>query len=361
MNIRVVTPAPRDIWQEVLACDPDALVSQTPEWLDCICASSPYRDASRLYETSDGRSLVLPLVRRTGVLRTFGLGYSPPSSWGIGGIIAPGGPRRAEIAAVLEDLARHHNLRTIIRPNPRHGERWAEAAPDDIVKIPRVAHILDLEGGFDTVWSERFKSATRTKVRKAEKSGLTVECDSSGALVPVFYELFRRSVERWAVKQHEPLWLARWRAGRRDPLLKFRSMAQFLGAQFRLWIAFLDRRPAAAILVLQGRNAHYTRGAMEKELAGPTMANYLLHRRAIEDACLAGCRYYHMGESGDSGDLAHFKSRFGAAAYPYAEYRLEKLALTQWDSMLRRLVKRTIGFKDTADSNSSGRKATAGG
>ena len=72
----------------------------------------------------------------------------------------------------------------------------------------------------------------------------------------------------------------------------------------------------------------------------------LLHRLAIEEACRAGCRYYHMGESGSSASLAQFKRRFGANAYGYAEYRLERLPITSVDAHLRRLVKRLIGFTD---------------
>ncbi|HEX2980122.1 MAG TPA: hypothetical protein VHO48_07650, partial [Anaerolineaceae bacterium] len=66
----------------------------------------------------------------------------------------------------------------------------------------------------------------------------------------------------------------------------------------------------------------------------------------IEDACLAGCRYYHMGESGTSTSLSQFKSRLGAIAYPYAQYAIERLPITTTDRKLRGFVKKLIGFKD---------------
>ena len=44
----VVTPAPRAAWRAVHEADPDALVSQTPDWLDCICSVAGFVDASRL-------------------------------------------------------------------------------------------------------------------------------------------------------------------------------------------------------------------------------------------------------------------------------------------------------------------------
>jgi len=49
---------------------------------------------------------------------------------------------------------------------------------------------------------------------------------------------------------------------------------------------------------VHGENADYWRGYSRKDLAGPSRANNLLQRLAIEDACDAGCRYYSMGGSG---------------------------------------------------------------
>jgi lipid II:glycine glycyltransferase (peptidoglycan interpeptide bridge formation enzyme) len=123
-------------------------------------------------------------------------------------------------------------------------------------------------------------------------------------------------------------------------------MARTLGEACRVWVAWAEGQPAAAILVLQGTNAHYTRGMMDKDLAGPTRANYLLHQLAIEDACNAGCRHYHMGETGSSSSLAQFKTRFGALPHRYAEYHLERLPITAFDRRARTVVKRIIGFRD---------------
>jgi hypothetical protein len=74
---------------------------------------------------------------------------------------------------------------------------------------------------------------------------------------------------------------------------------------------------------------------MDTEVAGRTQPNYLLHARAIEAACDAGCRYYHMGETGQSKSLAQFKSRFGASSRDYSEYRIERLPLTAISDLVR--------------------------
>lgn len=347
MNALAVTsPAPVDVWRELLAADPGALVSQSPEWVRALCDYGGYEDATRLYELPGDRQLVLPMVRRRGSKGRWALEASLPNAWGIGGVIASGGASTEEVAAVFNELASRRGLRTSLRPNPLLADRWAAARPPGAVAVPRLAHVLDLEGGFARVWKQRFTGNARTAVRRAERHGLTVERDVSGRLIPVFHELFERSLERWAAQQHEPARLALWRGRRRDPIGKFRSLASAVADGLRIWVAWQDGRPAAAIVVLQGANAHYTRGAMDKDLAGPTRANYLLHRLAIEEACGAGCRHYHMGETGGSESLAQFKTRFGARPYPYAEYHLERFGLTALDRGARRVIKRVIGFRD---------------
>ncbi|MGH2874619.1 MAG: GNAT family N-acetyltransferase [Solirubrobacteraceae bacterium] len=338
----VITPPPHDVWHEVLASDPDALLSQTPEWIAALCRDGIHEDASRLYELPGGRRVVLPMVRRRGLPPALTVEASLPPAWGIGGIVAPGGARPADVAAVFRELSGRCTLQTSLTPNPLQAQAWAAARPPRTVTVPRLAHVLSLEDGFDRVWSSRFTGSARTAVRKAQRSGLTIERSTDGGLVPVFLDLYQRSLRRWAHRQHEPLALARFRARVRDPADKLRAMAS-LG---EIWVAFKDGMPAAAILVLQAAAAHYTRGAMDERIAGPTRANYLLHSLAIEAACISGCRHYHMGETGGSKSLAQFKTRFGARAYPYAAYHLERLPLTTANRRLRSAVKRTIGFKD---------------
>jgi hypothetical protein len=343
-RVGVTTPADRGVWEDVLAADPHALVTQTPAWLDCLCEVGGYADASRLYELPDGRRLVVPLARRVG---RGGLATraSLPDSWGFGGAVVEGALRAEDANAVLTDLAASRSLRTSLRPNPLSAQIWEAARRSGTVAVPRLAHVLELDGGFDRVWNG-FTTNARRAVQKAERSGLSVECDTTGRLVPVYYRLYERSLERWAHNLHEPLWLARARAQRRDPQRKVEALALALGNSARVWVASLDGRPAAAILVLQGANAHYTRGAMDRELAAPTRANHLLHRLAIEDACNSGCRAYHMGETGTSSGLARFKEGFGAKPFRYAEYHLERLPITATDRYVRSAVKRAVGFRE---------------
>lgn len=342
----VTCPAPRSVWNTLVLQDPSVLVTQTPDWLDCICASGGYEDASRLYEIPGRGTFVLPLVRSKHLPAFASTFYSPPYSWGMGGVIGSVPVSSEDLELIVNDLLRQPGLRTLIRPNPLVQTAWAGVRRTGVTVVPRKSHIIDLQCGFGEIWDKKFDTNTRRNVRKAEKSGVVVECDHTGKFVPVFYQLFKQSIDRWADHQHEPHWLAQFRASERDPLHKFELITKTMKTACKLWVAWYQGEPAAAIMVLQGANAHYTRGVMNKEIAGPTRANDLLHHHAIEDACRSGCRHYHMGETGQSESLARFKSRFGAIEVPYAEYHLERIPVTAIDQGLRSAVKKLIGFKD---------------
>ena len=263
-------------------------------------------------------------------------------------IVAQDVVKETLVSTVLRELSTAGISRVHLRPNPLQSPVWAAVANGHgVTPVPSRAHILDLDGGFDVVWRSRFKSALRREVRRAEDAGVVVETDCTGRLVPVFYELLLRSFDRWAIRQHEPRWLAQLRGRRRDSLKKFSIIADRMGDRCQISVAWYQNRPAAAIVVLRGGAiAHYTRGAMDTGVTVPVKVNSLLHKTAIEAACRDGCRRYHMGDSGFSAGLAQFKTRFGARQYDFAEYWIERLPLYRAHCALRDGVKRMIGFRD---------------
>jgi hypothetical protein len=348
MELTGVGAAARAAWRQVLPSDPSALVSQTPEWMDCVCASGHYEDATRAYGSADGHQVVLPLAGRRNLPAAASVASSMPFGWGTGGLICPGGRVSSqEVAAVVADLSTQRALLVGVRPSPAAESAWATAVPEDVVRIRHMTQSVDLSGGFDDVWNHGFASTVRSHCRKAERRGVTAERDDTGRLMEVFDALYRRSVVRWARQQHEPLWLAQWRARRRDPRCKFEIVAERLGPACRVWVAWRAGEPIAAIVVLtQGEHSTVWRGAMDREAAKGTGANELLHRLAIEEACQSGHRFFHLGESAPSSALARNKRGFGAKEAQCTNYRFERIPLTAADRLLRRQVKRVIGFRD---------------
>lgn len=343
--MRVIAPAPRDTWREVLASDAAALPEHAPEWLDAMADLGTCTDASRLYEFRDGRRFVLPLARRRGPGGLGGRLESYPPAWGIGGLVGKDLDAQA-VRAVVADLRSLPAARISLRPDPTTAEVWAQATRGTgVLAIPRRAHVIDLTAGADAA-AARMSKSTRRGLRLAQKRGVTIRSDRAGRLLPVYHELYRRSVERWAAYQHEPRALAHWRAGRRDPLEKLYAMADRLGGRMWVAIADVDGVPAAGAITLFGPTAHDIRSAMDHELASHSRAGDLLQWASIAAACDAGCSALHLGETGGSQRLAVFKERFGAASVPYAEYRIERLPVTAADRAARGLVKKVLRFRD---------------
>lgn len=345
--LRVTTPAPRETWWELAGQDTAAQVTQTPAWLDCLCATGSYRDASRLYEFEDGRRLVLPLVGRRQRPRWLDEEESwPGGEWGIGGPVFPGGAGETEARAMFDDLARRPANRVGVWFRPGDDDLWARSAPAGFRVQPNTAQVLNLEGGFSTVWERRFHQSVRRGVRRAERSGLDVEVDRTGRLAPAFYQLFEQSIPRWARQDHEPLALARWRRMRIFPPRRLETIASQLGEACTIWMAWRAGEPAAAIVVLRhGGHDLYWRGAMNRELAHPTRASHLLHRLAIEDACTAGCRQYDMGTSLQGTTLRRFKDSFGTDNFSSPRYYRERLPVRAPKRGLRRAVLRAVRFQ----------------
>jgi hypothetical protein len=338
--LTVTSPAPQDIWQEMVAADPEATVFQTPQWTSCVCDAGGYVDSSRLYETSTGRRLLLPMVRARGRPGSLASEASMPKFWGAAGLVSPGQLHMEDVAEILGDLAAAPGVLMSIRPYFPQAAAWERARPQSFVILPHLVHVLDLEGGFEQVWGKRFGTKARGGVRKAERAGLTVEMDTTGRLVPQFYDTYLRWHEHQARERGTSPTLARRLAQRREPLRKFTLVARRLQDACRVWVASHGGEPIAAVMALvAGRHAYYWRGFSEREAAARTRANDLLQRLIIEDACLAGCRYYNMGESGSVGSLMDFKKKFGAQPLQTPEFRRERLPLTRlshWQDAARR-------------------------
>jgi Acetyltransferase (GNAT) domain len=337
-EVRVTTPAPRAVWAELVDANPGTTPSQTPAWLDAICAHGPWADASRLYETRDGRALVLPMARRRRRPLAVTSEFSMPSTWGTGGLLAAGPVSAEDVAAVVADLRRSPALRTTVRPGFEQAPLWAAVAPAAGAReLPTLDHVLDLDGNFDRLFAG-FSSAARRAVRKAEKEHVTVEPAHGEPAVREFYRLYEGWIDQRAHRRGIPLPVARRMGHANEPLPRLLTLSRVLGDAFTVWLARLDGRAVAAMITLvQGEVAQSWRIASDREVADKVRAMDLLHRHAIEYAALRGCRYYNMGESGGVESLMRFKARFGATPQEFAGYRFERLPVSAVTEPVRAL------------------------
>ena len=337
-GVRVVSPAPREVWRRVLAADPGAVATQTPEWSDCLGTARGFVDASRLYQFPDGRTLVLPLAGRVwaGVRVAE---ESLPYGCGYGGVLVPGGRLTArDVATVLADLARRPVIRAGVVPMPLRSPIWQAAASPSVRRVPYLTQILDLEGGFEAVWRGRYRSAVRRHVRRAGRMSLDVYRDPSRG-VEAFTVLYRAAIDRWAGVRGQPRWVAHALAKRRRHVDHLAAAVAALGDACAIWSAYRGGEPVAACVVLHGgRHAVGWLSANNRELARETGATYLVSSLAIEAACAAGARYFHMGESDPGSGVERHKAQFGATAVDYQALWIERLPVTRGTENLRILA-----------------------
>lgn len=337
----VISPAPRAVWDEVLAADPQSLPSQSPQWMHAICDSAVWRDASRCYTTESGRRAVLPLASiGSGATTAYA---SPRRGWGYGGLIAEGGVTPEDIAVASADMSRLRALKFHVRPNPLQAPMWEKFAPE-MCRTRKEVHILDLRGGEDAAFEKLHKSAKKG-IKAAERCGVRIESASGDQLLGIFFELTYAARAQWAGQQHEPVWLAQLRGRFRDSERKWKNIAKHFGPNLRVYVAWCDDRPAAAGIVLRGRNVHGARAAMDREVANRSGATHALNWAVIKDACASGAQSFHMGESATKG-AADFKRFLGAECVPFDEIDYERFPLSRANRATRSLVKKVVGFKE---------------
>jgi hypothetical protein len=254
-------------------------------------------------------------------------GYrSLPYGWGNPGVLALKPITADDARVVFEDLAQLRGTHVGIRTDPGQQDAWREGMRPGFRSVEHSTYTVEISAGFDHYWNATLSSATRTKIRKAEKLGVDVRAGTAEADIPTFYAIY----EAWARERSErrgiPRSLALIAARRRDPYRKFEAVAEVLGPRVIVWVASLEGQTvAASVQIVHGEHSTYWRGYGLRRAHGRARATYLLQARMIEQACARGCRWHHMGESGGLASLEHFKSTFGGQRRTYEEYYDERL------------------------------------
>lgn len=305
----------------MLATDPAAMPSQTPDWIAALCKGPLRRHASRLYVTPDGRRIILPLVRLgAGPAAAF---VSPVRGWGYGGLVADGGVTAQDVTLVASDPELVRGLLFRIRPSPVQSDFWRCFRPD-LVRVSYDSHLVCLADGLEGV-TRRLGSSARKGIRTAERSGLTVETAGGARLLPVFFELLDRAVTLRAERSGLPVWLSRRIAHSSNPKRMWEWIAAHMGDRLQVTVVRHGEQAAAVGLVVQDRNAHGMRAAMDPALRH-LGASHLMNWTVLQNACRDGCRYFYMGQSANAG-VSAFKESFGAKAYQIEEIEWEAVPL----------------------------------
>ena len=337
-SVRIVSPAPSDVWTSVWEASAEATIFHRPEWLEACCQTAGFENVSRLYETADGERFVLPLARSRSVRGTWRTAWSIPMGWGFGGAFGTRSLAADDVALMLDEVLQA-SPRLVVNPGPVTRDAWTTVP--GAVRVRHDTHVVDVRAGFDSLWSGIFSSDTRNKVRKSEKRGVEVEWGPGTVLMSVYWDVFLRWTRQRAMERKIPTSLAVALAERREPLIRYEAIARHLGDRCQVAVARVGGQPAAAVIVLlDGDHGHYWRAASDQALVRRQYANHLLVARVLERAAQRGCSYVHMGESGGKRTLIEFKEHFGAKPVSYHELRFGPRAVMAATQAREQLVRK---------------------
>jgi CelD/BcsL family acetyltransferase involved in cellulose biosynthesis len=249
--------------------------------------------------------------RRLGV---FDVLYSVPPYY-YGGLRAPRGlstEECLELAEAIEDARRIHSLTLALHPLDPSAATATESL-GRYVHSRSSTHILELQASFDELWKGAFDRQQRNRVRRALRAGVQVRPDASDAALERFQEAYRECAVRWKLADGEP---PRY----------FSDLKRFLEPQLVTWVATVDGKIVAGLMVLNhGDTAYFLHEASLVEYWG-CCPNNLLYATAIEGACNAGMRYCDFLPSNRIPGIEEFKHTFGGQPRAFNIYRFTNKA-----------------------------------
>ncbi len=295
ISMKVLDPAPPELWDRVCARCPYATPFHTRWWAEVMAATFPnLRIATRAYLFADGTVAILPLVQyRAGAGGLF-RGYESMFPGVYGGIIAEGDLSEAQVRRIYASLCGRRTAWVRLFGNPY--APWG--VPEAFRSTLSFTQALRLSGEFKDVWRQ-FSRGNRSNIRKALRSGLQVALAQSEDDCAQYYAAYQDALHRWGE-----------RATNRYPFALFRLLCRQDPQRVRLWLVRKSEVVVGGILVLyHHRHAVYWHGAFVGAFFEYRPSN-LVHAEAIRDACERGYQWYDFNPSGGHAGVVRFKHSF---------------------------------------------------
>ena len=293
----------RHFWEEIAANSPEATYFHTPQWYDTILHKehyNGYRPATLVFEFNDNRVL-FPCLQKLSSL-PFKKKYrikSDALGW-YGGIVPEKPLDNAHYNAVYAYLFHLQRASITVNANPFSPHRLPDAFllnRDD--NFTQAVNLLQNEGAIYAAFSRGVKS----NINQAKKKGVQIERGSGSSALNSYYRLYQQTLKRWGAA-------AQIRYSRSF----FERVFQNAGDNATLWIALVNGKPVAGVIVLYwNRVATFWQGAADDTYFS-YYPNNLLHWHIICDARKRGYSCYDFGPSGGIDGVVAFKKSFGAAA-----------------------------------------------
>lgn len=284
--IEEASPASRDDWDRFVASQADAAGYHEWAWRDVFERTFGHRSIYLIAREGGAICGVLPLVEMRSLV--FGHFVTSLPFVNYGGVLAHDEVVARALAEAAGEIGRSRGCRHV---ELRHFGRKFDGIP---VRQHKVTMHLPLAPG---MW-ERFDRKVRNQIRKAEKSGLTVE-RGGASLVGDFYGVFARNMRDLGTPVY--------------PRRLFEEVLAAFPSRAHLILVRREGRPIAAGLTYRTRLATEVPWASSLREFNALCPNHLLYWHAIESALADGCNLLDFGRSTPNEGTYNFKSQWGAA------------------------------------------------
>lgn len=174
-------------------------------------------------------------------------------------------------------------------------------------------HVVDLTGGFDAVWRERFDKPRRRRARRAEEAGVVVRRAAGDDDVRGFFDVYRSR-------------LAGWESRGGHPEALFRSLLGRGGERVRMYVAVHQGNVVGGHVNFYYKEDVTAWYGMASERGDEFNAGTVLYATAMREACEAGYRSYNLGASLGKASLVEFKRSLGGVPHEYRTVRHHRFA-----------------------------------
>jgi len=173
--------------------------------------------------------------------------------------------------------------------------------------LAKVTLALSLPGDPDRLW-RGLDAKVRNQIRKAERSGVSVEAQAGAGLLPAFYEVFARNMRDLGSPVHDPGFL--------------RAVLAAFGDRARVLLARRAGQTVGGLITLVHGDTLYTPWASSLRAEARHCPNMLLYWEALAGACRDGFRRFDFGRSTRGAGTYRFKRQWGAEELPLYWYVL---------------------------------------
>lgn len=288
-GVRLLDTAPGDDWDALARSLPPTHLAHAAQWFTVIENAYGHRPLYLVGRERDGHAtLLLPsfLLRRR---LLGGVVTSMPFLDAGGPVGGSAGLVRAAVDRLLSEARTLHADRIELR----------SVAPLDLpveASLEKVTLVRCLPSDPDTLW-RGLDSKVRNQIRKAERSGITVEAGGSERL-DEFYRVFAVNMRDLGSPVHAKRFFA--------------QILERFGCAARVLIARKDALPVGGLIEIDCGHTRYVPWASTLRAYSALCPNMLMYWQTLRRACQEGIPRFDFGRSSRGSGTYRFKRQWGA-------------------------------------------------